>query len=80
MPKLKSLFNEHTPFKVFLMSVLITGISYGLYKGMLDNFMAEIVGMTEADRGVTEFFREQPGVTLVLNYVSFISDCPGFLA
>lgn len=80
MPKLKSLFNEHTPFKVFLMSVLITGISYGLYKGMLDNFMAEIVGMTEADRGVTEFFRELPGVTLVLNYVSFISDCPGFLA
>ena len=71
MTKLKSLFNEHTPFKVFLMSVLITGISYGLYKGMLDNFMAEIVGMTEADRGVTEFFRELPGVTLVLILAAF---------
>ena len=52
--------------KAFLISVLITGLSYGLYKGMLDNYLAEIVGMTEMDRGVTEFFRELPGVTLVL--------------
>jgi len=65
MNKFKSLFNDNTPFKVFLLSVLITGVSYGLYKGMLDNFMAEIVGMNEADRGVTEFFRELPGVMLV---------------
>ena len=71
MNKLKSLFNENTPFKVFLLSVLITGVSYGLYKGMLDNFMAEIVGMGEADRGVTEFFRELPGVLLVLILAAF---------
>ena len=51
---------------MFLISILITGISYGLYKGMLDNFMAEIVGMNEAERGVSEFFRELPGVMLVL--------------
>jgi len=71
MNKLKSLFNENTPFRVFLLSVLITGISYGLYKGMLDNFMAEIVDMNEADRGVTEFFRELPGVMLVLILAAF---------
>ncbi len=71
MNKLKSVFQENTPFKVFLLSVLITGISYGLYKGMLDNFMAEIVGMSEADRGVTEFFRELPGVMLVLILAAF---------
>ncbi len=52
--------------KFFMLSVLITGISYGLYKGMLDNFLAEVVGMGEMDRGVTEFFREIPGVMLVL--------------
>ncbi len=66
MKKLKNIFIENTPFKAFLISILITGISYGLYKGMLDNFMAEIVGMSEADRGVSEFFRELPGVMLVL--------------
>jgi len=71
MNKLKNLFLENTPFKVFLVSVLITGVSYGLYKGMLDNFMAEIVGMSEADRGVTEFFRELPGVTLVFILAAF---------
>jgi len=71
MNKLKNLFLENTPFKVFLMSVLITGVSYGLYKGMLDNFMAEVVLMSEADRGVTEFFRELPGVTLVFILAAF---------
>jgi len=71
MNKLKNLFLENTPFKVFLLSVLITSVSYGLYKGMLDNFMAEIVGMGEADRGVSEFFRELPGVLLVFILAAF---------
>ena len=56
---------------MFLLSVLITGLSYGLYKGMLDNFLAEIVGMGEMDRGVTEFFRELPGVLLVFILAAF---------
>ena len=57
MEKIKSVFKEGSRFKAFLLSILITGLSYGLYKGMLDNFLAEIVGMGEMDRGVTEFFR-----------------------
>lgn len=61
----KNAFLEDSKFKVFLLSVLITGLSYGLYKGMLDNFLAEVVGMGEMDRGVTEFFRELPGIMLV---------------
>jgi len=69
--KLKEIFSEDTPFKVFLISLLITGISYGLYKGMLDNFLAEIVGMSESDRGVSEFFREIPGVLLVFILAAF---------
>jgi predicted MFS family arabinose efflux permease len=32
---------------------------------MLDNYLAEVVKMGEMDRGVTEFFRELPGIALV---------------
>ena len=63
--KIKAIFREETKFKMFLLSVLITGLSYGLYKGILDNFLAEVVGMGEMDRGVTEFFRELPGIALI---------------
>lgn len=63
---LKSTFKENTTFKPFLLTILITGLSYGLYKGMLDNFLAEVIQMGEMDRGVTEFFRELPGIALVL--------------
>lgn len=66
MGHLRDVFRENSKFKVFLLSILITGLSYGLYKGVLDNFLAEIVGMGEMDRGITEFFRELPGVMLVL--------------
>ena len=65
MNRMKEIFNEDSRFKVFLMSLLITGLSYGLYKGMLDNYLAEVVGMGEMDRGVMEFFRELPGIMLV---------------
>lgn len=62
---MKHIFREDSKFKVFLLSLLITGLAYGLYKGMLDNFLAEVVGMGEMDRGITEFFRELPGILLV---------------
>ena len=67
----KRIFQEDSRFKIFLLSILITGISYGLYKGMLDNFLAEVVGMGEMDRGVTEFFRELPGILLVFILAAF---------
>ena len=63
--QMKETFREDSMFKVLLLSILITGLSYGLYKGMLDNFLAEVVGMGEMDRGVAEFFRELPGILLV---------------
>lgn len=71
MEKIKTVFKDDSRFKVFLLSVLITGLSYGLYKGMLDNFLAEIVGMGEMGRGVTEFFRELPGILLVFLLAAF---------
>lgn len=65
MEKIRRISAEESKFKMFLLSVLITGLSYGLYKGILDNFLAEIVGMGEMDRGITEFFREFPGIALI---------------
>ena len=66
MNRIKQVFRDGTTYKMLLLSVLITGLSYGLYKGMLDNFLAEIVQMGEMDRGIMEFFRELPGIALVL--------------
>lgn len=71
MNRMKEAFEENSKFKVFLLSLLITGLSYGLYKGMLDNYLAEVVGMGEMDRGLMEFFRELPGVMLVFILAAF---------
>ena len=65
MNRIKNAFREETAFRGLLLTVLITGLSYGLYKGMLDNYLAEVVQMGEMGRGVTEFFRELPGILLV---------------
>lgn len=71
LTQIKESFREDSKYKVLLLSILITGLSYGLYKGMLDNFLAEVVGMGEMDRGISEFFRELPGVLLVFILAAF---------
>ena len=71
LERIRAAFREESKFGIFLISILITGLSYGLYKGMLDNFLAEVVGMGEMDRGVTEFFREIPGILLVFVLAAF---------
>lgn len=65
MKKLQELFREDSGYKMLMISILITGLAYGLYKGMIDNYLAEIVSMGEFDRGIAEFFREVPGLLLV---------------
>jgi len=66
LTKIRNTFEENSYYKAFLTSIFVTGLGYGLYKGMIDNYLAEIVGMGEFDRGVAEFFRETPGLMLVL--------------
>ena len=68
---IRSVFQEGTAYKFFLISVLLTGLAYGLYRGMLDNYLAEIVKMGEMDKGITEFFRELPGIALVFILAAF---------
>lgn len=65
MKKLNEIFRADSAYKTFFISILVTGLAYGLYRGMIDNYLAEIVTMGEFDRGVAEFFRELPGLLLV---------------
>ena len=65
MNRIKAVFKENSYYRVFLVSLIVTGLGYGIYKGVIDNYMAEIVGMGEFDRGLAEFFREIPGLLLI---------------
>jgi len=68
---IKAAFMEGKNPKLFLLAILVAGLAYGLYKGVLDNFLAEVVAMGEMDRGITEFFRELPGIALVFILAAF---------
>ena len=49
----------------FLSVLVILGIAFGLKQGVQNNYLAEIVGIDEFERGVVEFFREMPGLLLI---------------
>ncbi len=51
--------------KAFLSVLLFSSLAYGFYRGVQDNYLAEIVHITEFERGVVEFFRELPGLLLI---------------
>ena len=63
--QLKKTFRQDTGYQAFFLSLITLGLSYGLYKGVIDNYLAEIVSMSGFDKGVTEFFRELPGLILI---------------
>ena len=65
MRKSSDVFRPDSGYRVFLLSMITFGLSYGLDKGVLDNYLAEIVAMSSFDKGVSEFFRELPGLMLV---------------
>ena len=46
MKKIAAVFRDGTNYKVFLLSVFIIGLGYGIHKGLLDNYLAEIVGLS----------------------------------
>jgi MFS family permease len=50
----------------FLSVLILSGISFGLYRGIQDNYLAEIVRITPFERGIVEFFREIPGLLVVV--------------
>ena len=63
---LKKTFRADSSYRAFLISVITFALAYGLYKGIIDYYLAEVAGMSEFDKGVSEFFRELPGFLLVL--------------
>ena len=63
---LNNIFKEGTRYKALFLSLLLCAIGSGLHKGILDNYVAEMAQMNELDRGIMEFFREVPGLLLVL--------------
>ena len=63
--KLEEIFRPESKYRALLLSIITYGLAYGLYKGVMDNYLAEVVSMTEFDRGVSEFFRELPGLLLI---------------
>lgn len=66
LTKIKEAFRPDSSYRQFFISLLAVSLAYGLYKGVIDNYLAEIVTMSEFDRGVAEFFRELPGLLLVV--------------
>jgi len=50
----------------FMSTLILIGISYGLYRGVQDNYLAEVIRITPFERGIVEFFREIPGLLLIL--------------
>ncbi|GHV79569.1 MFS transporter [Spirochaetia bacterium] len=63
---LRDIYRPDAKYLRFLAVLLTYGISYGLYRGIQDNYLAELVHITNFERGVVEFFREIPGLLVVL--------------
>ncbi len=55
---------ENAETRVFLSGMLIFGIAMGLFNGVLNNYLYDILQITRLERGIIEFPRELPGLLL----------------
>ncbi|MDR2176663.1 MAG: hypothetical protein LBP20_01310 [Treponema sp.] len=62
----KGAFKEGVKPGRFLGVLTLFGVSYGFYRGIQDNYLADIVRISAFQRGIVEFFRETPGLLVVL--------------
>ncbi len=49
----------------FLSVLIFYGVAFGLYRGIQDNYLVELVQIAPFERGIVEFFRELPGLFLI---------------
>lgn len=63
--KVLSVYKNSPRIINFLIVTLLVGLAHGLYKGVQDNYLAELVNINEFERGIVEFFRELPGLLLI---------------
>lgn len=61
----KSSFKKDLNVMPFLLSVLLFGITNSIARAVMNNFLADIVGISKVQLGVVEFFRELPGLFLI---------------
>jgi len=50
----------------FLAAVLIFGISSGIFTGIINNYLHEILKISKVERGIVEFPREMPGLLMIV--------------
>ncbi|MDR1302350.1 MAG: MFS transporter [Treponema sp.] len=62
----QTIYRSEAKIGRFLSVLALSGVSYGLYRGIQDNYLAEILHITAFERGIVEFFRETPGLLVVL--------------
>jgi len=63
---IKNIYRSDVKIGRFLWVLAFAGISHGLYRGIQDNYLAELVHISAFERGIVEFFRELPGLLVVL--------------
>jgi hypothetical protein len=66
MEAMRGIYRPEAKVARFLWVLALSGIAFGLYKGIQDNYLAEIVHINAFERGIVEFFREIPGLLVVI--------------
>ena len=61
-----AIFRPHAGAGAFFTSILVWGIGVGCFMAAMNNFLSDLLKMDSFDRGVLEFFREMPGLLLVV--------------
>ena len=57
-------------YALYLLAMMLFGLAHGLFIGVQDNYLAWL-GIGKTGRGVVEFFREMPGLLLILVLAAF---------
>jgi predicted MFS family arabinose efflux permease len=68
--------NKKTVISLFLLAVLIVGISTGIFRSTFDNYLKEVHSFTGTERGMIEFPRELFGflIVFVIGALHFIRE------
>ncbi len=61
----QNIFRQNAGARQFFGSILMWGIGFGCFQAVMNNYLADVVGLTPFQRGILEFFREMPGLLLV---------------
>jgi len=89
--KLLNVYHDET-IKYFMFSMVIYGIGLGIYTGVLNNYLHDVLAINKFERGIVEFPRELPGLLLFVFMgflyrfseskivrLSFLISCAGLL-